>query len=671
MQSQVLASTVKITHISGAVELIVTDVNGSERLLQVGDIVYAGESLLLPAGVAIETDANVETPNFPSNEDDEISAIQQLLEQGGDLDELPATAAGNTEAEGSDSFVSVSRTGAETIAQAGFETSGPAAVAAPAFAQDASAVANLNPIATDNSAAINEDADPLSGNLLTDDDNNGIDQDPEGSSLTVIGVNGDSSGIIEGQYGTLQWFADGSYRYTPNDHAQTLAAGELAQEQFQYHITDGDGGNASATLTITITGSDDLPVISADTGEVTEGSDVAATGQLTATDIDNPDLAFVASNISTEFGTFSVDANGNWTFSLDNSNPAVQALAAGEQLPLPSFEVILSDGSSTTVDVVVIGTDDLPEISTDTGMVTEDSEVMAEGTLTATDVDGDAPTFIANTITTEFGTFSVDANGNWTFSLDNSNPAVQALAAGEQLPLPSFEVVLSDGSTTTVDVVIIGTDDLPIISADSGEVVEDSDVAATGQLTATDVDNPDLAFVANSITTEFGTFTIDADGNWTFSLDNSNPAVQALAAGEQLPLPSFEVELSDGSTTTVDVVVIGTDDAPVISSDTGTVTEDSDVAAEGTLTATDVDSDAPTFTANTITTEFGTFSVDANGNWTFSLDNSNPVVQALAEGEQLSLPSFEVILSDGSTTTVTITITGTDDLPEISSDADR
>ncbi|WP_298445931.1 VCBS domain-containing protein, partial [uncultured Ferrimonas sp.] len=60
---------------------------------------------------------------------------------------------------------------------------------------------------------------------------------------------------------------------------------------------------------------------------------------------------------------------------------------------------------------------------------------------------------------------------------------------------------------------------------------------------------------------------------------------------------------------------------------------------------------------------------NADGSWTFDLAD-NDTVDALTLGQE-EIREFTVTLSDGSTTTVTITITGTDDLPEISSDADR
>ncbi|MFY3312028.1 VCBS domain-containing protein, partial [Achromobacter ruhlandii] len=56
----------------------------------------------------------------------------------------------------------------------------------------------------------------------------------------------------------------------------------------------------------------------------------------------------------------------------------------------------------------------------------------------------------------------------------------------------------------------------------------------------------------------------------------------------------------------------------------------------------------------------GSFSIDANGNWTYTLDNTDPKVQALAVGEKLT-ETFTVTAADGTQSTVTVTINGTND----------
>ncbi|QNF20938.1 hypothetical protein FT688_14370 [Aeromonas hydrophila] len=77
------------------------------------------------------------------------------------------------------------------------------------------------------------------------------------------------------------------------------------------------------------------------------------------------------------------------------------------------------------------------------------------------------------------------------------------------------------------------------------------------------------------------------------------------------------------------------------------------------MTASDADNPGLTFVAGNESRDYGRFEVGADGKWSFVLAD-NATVDALAAGQQHT-EQFTVSLSDGSTTTVTITITGTDD----------
>ncbi len=172
-------------------------------------------------------------------------------------------------------------------------------------------------------------------------------------------------------------------------------------------------------------------------------------------------------------------------------------------------------------------------------------------------------------------------------------------------------------------------------------------------------DNPGLAFVPGSQTGAYGGLTVGADGQWTYT---PGPATQTLAGGEVVT-ETFTVTLTDGSTTTVTITITGTDDRPVLSSGTGAVTEDSAPTAGGTLTATDADNPALAFVPGTQGGAYGALTIAADGQWSYTL---GPAAQALAGG-QIVTETFTVTLNDGSTTTVTLTVTGTDDLPVVSS----
>src|SRR4029077_6178847 len=103
-----------------------------------------------------------------------------------------------------------------------------------------------------------------------------------------------------------------------------------------------------------------------------------------------------------------------------------------------------------------------------------------------------------------------------------------------------------DGTVQLVTITIHGTDDSAVISGDlSGTVLEAGGVAngtpgiptATGDLDAADDDSPpDWTPVGTPTTGDngYGTYTLTAAGVWTYTLDDSNAAVQALNAGDTL-----------------------------------------------------------------------------------------------------------------------------------------
>ncbi|MFC3153163.1 VCBS domain-containing protein, partial [Litoribrevibacter euphylliae] len=79
------------------------------------------------------------------------------------------------------------------------------------------------------------------------------------------------------------------------------------------------------------------------------------------------------------------------------------------------------------------------------------------------------------------------------------------------------------------------------------------------------------------------------------------------------------------------------DDANIVVTATDTAVTEDDAAnatATGTVTITDTDTGENTLASSTAT--YGTVSVDASGNWIYTLDNGNATVQALGEGETLT-----------------------------------
>jgi len=90
----------------------------------------------------------------------------------------------------------------------------------------------------------------------------------------------------------------------------------------------------------------------------------------------------------------------------------------------------------------------------------------------------------------------------------------------------------------------------------------------SGQLVIGDADTGEAHVVAQTASGTYGTFTVNADGSWTFA---GNGAHNELTSGQQVS-QSLVVTSQDGSATgTITVNITGTNDAPVLSTSSTTV----------------------------------------------------------------------------------------------------
>ncbi|AWM03600.2 VCBS domain-containing protein [Bradyrhizobium amphicarpaeae] len=453
---------------------------------------------------------------------------------------------------------------------------------------------------------------------------------------------------------------------------QSLAKGQTITQVYTVTFTDNNGAQVSQDVTVTITGTNDTPTITSDAdaaaGSVTE--DASATlsidGTLAIQDLDlidthSAEAVFKSATSSAHLpgfdgdaplGTFTIDSsvaefnndadNGatlGWHFSLDNGNATLQSLAQGQTIT-QVYTVTFTDdhGAQIAQDVTVTinGANDAPTITSSAaaaaGVVTEDASatLSIDGTLAIQDLD-------------LIDTHSAEA----TFKSSTSS-----------VHLPGFD------------------DDTPL-----GTFTIDSSVAEFNN----DTDN-------------------GATLGWHFSLDNGNAVLQSLAEGQAIT-QVYTVTFTDdhGAQIAQDVTVTinGANDAPTITSDAdaarGTVNEDdgASLTTGGTLAIQDVDlTDTHTaewsFKSSSVSTDLpgfgasshiGTFSIDpvsesatdtndgATLGWHFALDNSDPVLQSLAEGQtitQVYTVTFDDQHGGKISQDVTVTITGTNDAPAVS-----
>ncbi|GAL35781.1 T1SS secreted agglutinin RTX [Vibrio maritimus] len=271
-----------------------------------------------------------------------------------------------------------------------------------------------------------------------------------------------------------------------------------------------------------------------------------------------------------------------WTF---EANSTFDNLADGERVE-EVFDVFSIDGTQSQVTIGITGSNDAATVdSADISLQESDSALTTGGTLTATDVDNPDNTFIAqNNVAGTNGTFSIDANGVWSYT---ANQAFDGLNSGESVS-DTFIVKSVDGTESSVKVTINGTNDAATISAVDRVIAEtDAAISTGGTLTSTDPDNLDNKFLAQTnIAGSHGVFSIDEDGVWSYDADE---AFDSLNVGDTL-VDSFNVQSIDGTVSTVKVTIQGTNDAAVVSSaDITLVESDSVLSTGGVLTASDVD----------------------------------------------------------------------------------
>jgi poly(beta-D-mannuronate) lyase len=121
--------------------------------------------------------------------------------------------------------------------------------------------------------------------------------------------------------------------------------------------------------------------------------------------------------------------------------------------------------------------------------------------------------------------------------------------------------------------------------SNSGEL-NNTDMNVVGNIVITDPDSGEnTATVQTNFTTSYGSFSIAADGQWSYSLNTANSAVQALVSETDTLTDSIAITSTDGTASTVTITITG---APV--SEEGLLTKgsigDNDSVPEVNCTST-------------------------------------------------------------------------------------
>jgi VCBS repeat-containing protein len=343
----------------------------------------------------------------------------------------------------------------------------------------------------------------------------------------------------------------------------------------------------------------------------------------------------------------------------------------------------IGSGSSTNTDT------NRPAIinGVDTGSIIEDVDpdgdnlLEVSGRLDISDSDAGEAAFIAKSVTGRFGDFVIDTAGNWSYAASNEQAVIQNLDSNATLK--ETQIVSSiDGTTHTVEITIIGIIDssasnspASITGTDQGSVTEDVDpngdslLDVSGTLYITDNDAGEAAFIVATINGNYGSLSIDINGNWLYRAINNLPVIQTLNSGEILTDPLIISSL-DGTTHDITITINGADDinhpATITGINTGTVTEDADpdsdnlLEASGKLYITDTDAGEAAFNAATVNGNVGYLTINSAGAWNYFVNNNLSTIQSLNTGAT-HIDNLIISSIDGTTHNITITIEGVND----------
>lgn len=451
----------------------------------------------------------------------------------------------------------------------------------------------------------------------------------------------------------------------------SLGEGDTIDDTFLYAIRMANGTLAYSTVHITITGANDNATISGDNdGALNEdGVPNTTSGTLVVSDVDagenelQPILAGTAGDNG--YGTFEVLANGQWTYTLDNSNPAVQALADGAVV-YDMITVTSEDGTDTEVITITItGTNDGPVANADTDTTSENASILVDVLANDTDADtGAVLTITAASAPAGQGSASVVGN---QVEFDPGTD-FDYLAVGESVVVTvSYTIEDEHGapSGSTIDITVTGTNDGPDAVADTDTTDEDNSVLVDVLANDSDPDASDVLTISDAdVTSGLGSVAIES-GKLRY---DPGTAYNYLAVGEEAEVViTYEVDDGHGGTdtATLTITVTGTNDGPVANADAYNATEDTpltfdvrtndtDADNSDTLTVTHVNGTAISVGGSVVITG-GSISLGADGQLTYT-----------PTADFNGTPSFNYTISDGnggsSTATVNLTVAAVADI---------
>jgi VCBS repeat-containing protein len=444
------------------------------------------------------------------------------------------------------------------------------------------------------------------------------------------------TGSTQPDNGTVNQTGSTSLTYTP-DPGYCSPTGTT--DDFTYTLA----GGTTATVHVTVDCSQP-PVANDDSGSVTEDDPATAISVLSNDTDPDGGQKTIQSASDPAHGTAAVTGGGTGLTYKPDANYCNTPPGTSKD----TFTYTLNGGDSATVSMTVTCVDDLPTAVADSPTVLGDSNANSLAVLTNdTDIDG-GPKTISAVSDPVHGTVNQTGSTSLTYTPDPgycSDPGTT----------DDFTYTLNGGSSATVHVTV-DCSQPPVAVDDSGTVNEDDPATAVAVL-GNDTDPDGGAKTIQSVTQPANGQVVNSGTSLTYR-PNANYCNTPPGTSKD----TFTYTINGGDSATVSMRVDCADDPPHAVDDTGSAAEDGG-ATPITVLADDTDIDGGPKSIDSVTQgSHGTVAITGPGTGlTYDLDDSycdNP------NGPPPSpTDTFTYKLNGGSTATVSVTITCSDDNP--------
>ncbi|KAF7779283.1 hypothetical protein PMAN_a0142 [Pseudoalteromonas marina] len=438
-------------------------------------------------------------------------------------------------------------------------------------AQDANATSTLSitilpindaPVATADTATIDEDAAPITIDVLAND------SDVDGDSLVISNASVDvgTATIVNNQI-----------QYTPAANANGVAT-------VIYTASDNNGGTANSTLAITINPINDAPVATADTATMDEDA-APITIDVLANDSDVDGDSLVISTASADVGAVSVVNNQIQYTPEANANGVATVIYTAND----------NNGgtASSTLSITINPINDAPVATADTAIMDEDAApITIDALANDSDVDGDS--LVISNATADVGAVSVVNNQIQYTPAANANGVATVIYTASD----------NNGGTasSTLAITINPINDAPVATADTATMDEDA-APITIDVLANDSDVDGDSLVISTASADVGAVSVVNNQIQYTPAANANGVATVI----------YTASDNNGGTanSTLAITINPINDAPVATADTANMDEDAAPITIDVL-ANDSDVDGDSLVISSASTDVGTATIVNN-----------------------------------------------------------